>query len=424
MTEPSYQPAHGNPLTVPLWPQAAPPSAPAAPSPPAPPAPVTEAAPGPFAAAAPAPAAPAPAAPAHGAAAHGAAARRRGPGRFLAGLAAAAVIAVTSGAIGGYAVHRMDNNGTRVTTYTAAPVVDRSSLASVVAAVQRSVVSINTGTAEGSGVIISADGAILTNNHVVSSARGGTVQVTFDSGKTAKAGIVGTDPGSDLAVVKAQGVSGLTPATFGDSSKIQQGDTVLALGSPLGLEGSVTAGIVSALHRTISVGGEDQRTPFRSGGQSSSIGDAIQTDAAINPGNSGGPLVDLSGEVIGINTAIATSGQGEGNIGVGFAIPSNRAKQVADQLQRGEKVSHPVLGVQVADGDGGAVITEVVAGSPAEAAGLAKGDVVTRYGERTIRQADDLVAAVQAGKPGDKVVLVVNRNGSETQVTVTLGEAS
>src|SRR5262249_5094525 len=157
----------------------------------------------------------------------------------------------------------------------------------------------------------------------------------------AQATIVGTDPASDLAVIKAQGVSGRTPAKFGDSNNIQQGDTVLALGSPLGLDGSVTAGIVSALDRTISgAGGQSQPRH----GRPTSISHAIQTDAAINPGNSGGALVNLAGEVIGINTAIATSGQGEGNIGVGFAIPSNRAKQVADQLLKGQKVSHPFLG--------------------------------------------------------------------------------
>jgi putative serine protease PepD len=336
---------------------------------------------------------------------------------------AAAVLAVSSGVAGAFAMHQID--GGRVTTvnHAAAPVLDRSSLSGVIASVQPSVVSINTGTAEGSGVILSADGAILTNNHVVATARGNTVKVTFSSGKIAQATIVGTDPRSDLAVIKAAGVSGVTPAKFGDSDELKQGDTVIALGSPLGLEGSASEGIVSALHRTITVG--DNESPTQQSTGSGSISDAIQTDAAINPGNSGGALVNLAGEVIGINTAIATSGQGQGNIGVGFAIPSNGAKQVATQLANGQKVSHAYLGVRVGDADGstGAVIAGVVPGGPAAAAGLAPGDVVTKVDDKTITDADGLVAAIQRAKPGDKLALTVNRNGKQTAVTVTLGEA-
>jgi putative serine protease PepD len=351
-------------------------------------------------------------------------------------VAAIAVIALTvpAGLVGGLIAHRLDNDKTLAAPRPAAlPAVDRSSLADVVNKVEPSVVSIDTGNAEGSGVIISADGAILTNNHVVAtvagnsapdnsgtdaSATGNTVTVTFSTGKTAKATIVGTDPASDLAVIKAQGMSGLAAATFGNSDALQQGDTVLAIGSPLGLEGSVTAGIVSALHRTFRVGSES--------GQPTSISDAIQTDAAINPGNSGGPLIDLSGEVVGINSAIATAGQGNGNIGVGFAIPSNHAKQVATELLKGQKISHPFLGVQVGDAasGGGAVISGVVSGGPAAAAGLRQGDVITKAGDRDVHNSEDLVTAVQAGKPGDKLQLTVIRNGSQLQVTVTLGEAS
>jgi putative serine protease PepD len=267
--------------------------------------------------------------------------------------------------------------------------------------------------------VISADGAILTNNHVLEGARGNTVDVTLNNGKTFKATIVGTDPAGDLAVVKAQGASGLTAAKFGDSDAVQVGDTVLALGSPLGLQGSVTAGIVSALHRTIDEGGQQG-----GGGARRSLGDAIQTDAAINPGNSGGALVNLAGEVIGINTAIATSGQGAGNIGVGFAISSNKAKSTAEQLLKGGKVSHPYLGVQVGNGDGGALITDVVAGGPAEKAGLRKGDLVTKIGSRTVNDSKALVGAIQAGKSGDQLPITIVRNGAEQQVTVTLGESS
>jgi putative serine protease PepD len=216
-------------------------------------------------------------------------------------------------------------------------------------------------------------------------------------------------------VVKAQGVSNLPAAAFGNSDRLQQGDTVLAMGSPLGLDGSVTAGIVSALHRTFTAGAQ--------GADGETIPDAIQTDAAINPGNSGGPLVNLAGEVIGINTAIATSGQSEGNIGVGFAIPSNRAKEVSTALLKGEKVSHPYLGIGVADATGGgAVVSDVVSDSPAANAGLARGDVITKVGTKAIRSADDLIAAVQAAKPGEKLSVTINRNGSEKQVSVTVGE--
>ena len=300
---------------------------------------------------------------------------------------------------------------------------------------ENSVVSITTDTGEGSGVMLSADGYVLTNNHVVASATGNTVKVVFADGKTAQAQIIGTDPKTDLAVVKAQGVSNLTPAKFGDSDAMQVGDTVLALGSPLGLQGSVTAGIVSARDRTIQTGGEDQQQqpqnpfqqqqPQQQQQATSSISGLLQTDAPINPGNSGGALINTNGEVIGINTAIATSGQSSGNIGVGFAIPSNKAKDVASQLQQGQKVSHPYLGVSVTQSDNpGAVIGAVTPNSPAAQAGLQQGDVVTRFGDKVVNTSDDLVGAVQAGKVGDKVQLTFTRNGAEKTATVTLAETS
>jgi putative serine protease PepD len=240
---------------------------------------------------------------------------------------AALVLALCAGVTGGYLAHRLDAGAFGPTGLgaSATGVVERSALAGVAAAVQPSVVSIDAGSAEGSGVVLSTNGYVLTNNHVVSMARDRTVQLTFSGGRTATAGIVGTDATHDVAVVRANGVSGLSAATFGDSQKVQVGDTVLAIGSPLGLQGTVTAGIVSALHR-------DLRGAGRTNGSSFAITDAIQTDAAINPGNSGGALVDSGGRVVGINTAIATAGQGQGNIGVGFAIPSNAAKQIADRI--------------------------------------------------------------------------------------------
>jgi putative serine protease PepD len=302
-------------------------------------------------------------------------------------------------------------------------VIDRSSLASIAAGVLPSVVSISTGSGEGSGVVLTPDGYLLTNNHVVAAAR--SLTVTFSDGKTARASVVGTDPKTDLAVVKADGVSGLTAAKFGDSSSLRVGDTVLALGSPLGLEGSVTAGIVSATDRTIRTGGGGQNTPFDQPAPTGSIAGVIQTDAAINPGNSGGALVNTNGEVVGINTAIATAGNGNGNIGVGFAIPSNRAVQVKDQLIRGEKVSHPQLGVSVSTAEGGGALVGVVtSGSPAAQAGLQQGDVITKLGDRAINDSDDLISAIQASKVGDRVVITYQRGGAESTTTATLAEAS
>ncbi|MCO1598070.1 trypsin-like peptidase domain-containing protein [Micromonospora sp. RHAY321] len=331
-----------------------------------------------------------------------------------------------SGVAGGALALALDGDGGGITrTYSAAPVINGADLPKIAAAVQDSVVSIATDSGEGSGVVLSADGYVLTNNHVVASAAGDTVQVVFADGKTAGAKIIGTDPKTDLAVVKANGVSDLKPATFGDSDAMQVGDQVLALGSPLGLQGSVTSGILSARDRTIRAGEGQQQDPNQQGQAVSSISGLLQTDAPINPGNSGGALVNTRGEVIGVNTAIATSGQSTGNIGVGFAIPSNKAKDVAGKLQRGEKVSHPSLGVGVNEAEGGgALVASVTAGSPAEKAGLQRGDVVTRFGDKVVNDSDDLVGAVQAGKVGDRVEVHFKRNGVEKTATVTLAETS
>jgi len=338
---------------------------------------------------------------------------------------AGAAIALTAGGVGGfvgYALHPDDSplQSTTAASKNAAPVVDRSSLATIAASVQPTVVVVETGSGEGSGVIVSADGYIVTNNHVVESASGGTVKVTFNSGKQVSAKVVGTDPKTDLAVVKAD-VTGLTNASWGNSDDVQVGDTVLAIGSPLGLQGSVTAGIVSALHRTITVGG-DQQSPFDQGSARTTIGDAIQTDAPINPGNSGGALVNMKGEVVGINSAIATSGS-NGNIGVGFAISANRAKAVTDQIIKGGKVSHPYLGISVGNAqNGGAQVQSVEPGSPAAKAGLQVGDVVTKVNNRTIAGQEDLVGAIQSSTVGSQLTLTVVRDGSERTITAAVGE--
>ncbi|MGW5560672.1 trypsin-like peptidase domain-containing protein [Micromonospora sp. NPDC003944] len=350
------------------------------------------------------------------------------PGRIAkfagAGVAVFALM-LGSGVAGGALALALDGDGGGITrTYSAAPVINGADLPKIAASVQDSVVSITTDSGEGSGVVLSADGFVLTNNHVVASAAGDAVRVVFADGKTADAKIIGTDPKTDLAVVKANGVSDLKPATFGDSDAMQVGDQVLALGSPLGLQGSVTSGILSARDRTIRAGEGQPQDPNQQQRQTvSSISGLLQTDAPINPGNSGGALVNTRGEVIGVNTAIATSGQSTGNIGVGFAIPSNKAKDVAGKLQRGEKVSHPSLGVGVNPAEGGgALVASVTPGSPAEKAGLQRGDVVTRFGDEPVNDSDDLVGAVQAGKVGDRVEVQFKRNGVEKSATVTLAE--
>jgi putative serine protease PepD len=278
-----------------------------------------------------------------------------------------------------------------------------------------------TGQSTGSGVIMRDDGHILTNNHVVAiAADGGSVQIQLPDGSTRPAKVVGTDPTNDLAVVKLDDSSGVQAATFGDSADLKLGQPVLAMGAPLGLSGTVTLGIVSAVDRPVRTG---------DGNGVDAVIDAVQTDAAINPGNSGGPLVDMSGRVVGINSAIATvsgggapgSGQ-SGNIGVGFAIPANDAVKIAQQLIEKGKAEHATLGVKVQNRpDGpGAVLDVVDPNTPAEAGGLRNGDVVTKVGDRTVVDVDSLVAAIRDHDPGDKVEITYERAGKQAKTTVTL----
>jgi putative serine protease PepD len=269
------------------------------------------------------------------------------------------------------------------------------------------------GAGEGSGMVLSADGLLLTNNHVVeAAANGGRVVAVFQDGTSAPAQIVGRDPSSDLAVLRAQGVSGLTPITVGNSDTLRVGQQVVAFGAPLGLGGTVTTGIISALDRAVSVGQE-------SGASEATVLSAVQTDAAINPGNSGGPLVDMQGAVIGINSAIATTGAEGGSIGVGFAVPSNQAKRVAEELERTGRATRAVLGVALAAGgrtSNGATIGQVTPGGPAEQAGLRAGQVVTRVDDRLVTNGNELVAAIRDHAPGDRVTLMVDGQ----QIAVTL----
>ncbi|MEU7837486.1 trypsin-like peptidase domain-containing protein [Nonomuraea sp. NPDC049129] len=359
--------------------------------------------------------------------------------KTIAGLALAAM------AVGGGAAGAVAATAFQPTTVVSAPspvfkqASNQLTVAQVAQKVQPSVVMIQGQTGEGSGVVLSDDGLILTNNHVVVGAgQGGQMTVKFNDGKTAKASVVGTDPSTDLAVIRADGVSGLTKASLGDSDQLQVGDAVLAIGSPLGLDGSVTAGIVSALNRTVTVGGEqDQQQQLPPGwgqqrqqqpGQESgatTLGDAIQTDAAINPGNSGGALVNAAGQVIGINSAIATNGGSSGNIGVGFAIPVNTAKQVSDQLISGGKVTHAFLGVSVTDATGdvpGALIRQVTSGSPADKAGLKEGDLITKIGNTPVEGGDTVVGQVRGFKVGQQVQITYMRDGKSSNVSVTLEE--
>ncbi|MGW4099767.1 S1C family serine protease [Mycobacterium sp. NPDC004974] len=338
------------------------------------------------------------------------------------------------------------------------------------------------GREEGSGIVLSEDGLILTNNHVVAAAARGTgdqgpmaaeaspgdqapgfprglfpggrmpggqfpgdeqyspdgpsanssgrtsgamkATVTMSDGRTVPFSVVGTDPADDIAVVKAQNISGLTPITIGSSNDLKVGQNVVAVGSPLGLQGTVTTGIISALDRPVATG--DGQT-----GQQS-VMSAIQTDAAINPGNSGGALVDMNGDLIGVNSAIASLGGGQGSqgggqagsIGLGFAIPVDQAKRIADELVSTGTVQHASLGVQLSGTDtSGAAVAGVVNGGPAAAAGLPKGAVITKLDNKVIDGPDALVAAVRSKAPGDTVTLTYeDPSGASRTVDVTLGQ--
>ena len=281
----------------------------------------------------------------------------------------------------------------------------------------------------GSGIVLNTDGYVLTNNHVVAAAEGGgSVHVTLRDGTTVAATIVGHDTTDDLAVVKLSGARNLVAATFADSESLKVGQTVLAVGAPLGLSNTITQGIVSTLHRPVATG--------ESGASSQSVIDAVQTDAAINPGNSGGALVDLAGHVVGINSAIATtgsSGSGQsGSIGVGFAIPANDAVRVAKQLIASGHATHAQIGVSAGNAasttDGapglGATVRSVSAAGPAAAAGLKPGDLITQVDRRRVTDANSLIVAVRSHDPGSKATVTYVRDGRTVAVTVTLAGAT
>jgi putative serine protease PepD len=355
----------------------------------------------------------------------------------VAGLVAGALIGGGTGA--GVATLIGDDGASGTGTVSAQDVVitDPETATSATAAAAKAAPSVVTvyvssgsGSGSGSGVVLSADGYVLTNNHVVSldgASADAAVQVRTADGRLYDARVVGTDPSSDLAVLQLEDASGLTPATFADSEDVQVGDLAVAIGAPLGLSNTVTDGIISATDRAVATGSDQEQTVI----------DALQTDAAINPGNSGGALVDAAGEVIGINTAIATvatqvpgqEAQG-GNIGVGFAIPSNTATRIAQQIIDTGSATHALLGVsaRTAAEDGSAIGTgaEVVlvqAGSPAAEAGLEVGDVVTAVNDRAVTSSTELTAAVRSAEPGDEVTLTVRRGSDTRTIDVTLGSA-
>jgi putative serine protease PepD len=262
--------------------------------------------------------------------------------------------------------------------------------------------------AEGTGFVYDTKGDIITAAHVVDGAS--SIKVHFKDGKTVTASLVGKDDSTDTAVIKVNvDSSELHPLTVGSSASVQPGDEVVAIGSPFGLTETMTAGIISAVGRTITAP------------NNFSISGAIQTDAPINHGNSGGPLLNASGQVIGVNVQIDS--ESNGSEGVGFATPIDTVKGVADTLISGGKVQHAYLGIQVSDtsDNGGAKVNSVVSGSPADKAGLQAGDVITSIGSTQISTADDLTAAVNVYKPGDKAALKVNRNGTTKSISVTFG---
>ncbi|EGX56102.1 protease, partial [Streptomyces zinciresistens K42] len=371
-------------------------------------------------------------------------ARRRGPGRrgLLAG---ALLLAVVSGGAGGAAGAYLERNGGLDTVelpQAGAVPAGRAadSVAGIAARALPSVVTLRvSGRGEqgtGTGFVLDDRGNILTNNHVVRPAGdGGGITVTFDSGQTAEAEVVGRDSGYDLAVVRVKGVRGLRPLPLGNSENVRVGDPVVAIGAPFGLAGTVTSGIISAKERPITAGGE--------GGDRSDVSyvDALQTDAPINPGNSGGPLLDTAGRVVGINSAIRSGGGSgsdrdggqAGSIGLGFAIPVNQAKRVAEELIADGRATHPVIGVtldtdytgegaRVGTGSGGG--PAVIPGGPGDKAGIRAGDVITEVDGRPVRSGEELIVRTRAHRPGDRLALTLERGGERIGLSLTLGSSS
>ncbi|WP_316740323.1 trypsin-like peptidase domain-containing protein [Streptomyces sp. MK7] len=372
--------------------------------------------------------------------------RRRRVRRALVG--GAVVLALVSGGLGGLVGAYVERNGgvgavelPQAGKEPAGRAPD--SVAGIAARALPSVVTLHvTGSEEqgtGTGFVLDRLGHILTNNHVVEpAATGGAlgdISVTFSGGQTAKATIVGRDTGYDLAVVQVRGVRGLTPMPLGNSDNVQVGDPVVAIGAPFDLANTVTSGIISAKERPITAGGE------KGDGSDLSYVDALQTDAPINPGNSGGPLLDSRGRVIGINSAIRSADSGSdsqsgqaGSIGLGFAIPVNQAKRVAEELINKGRASHPVIGVTLDmsyTGDGAKVGTKgrdggspVTPGGPGAKAGIKAGDVITAVDGQDVHSGEELIVKTRAHRPGDRLELTIERGGAQRKVSLVLGSSN
>lgn len=358
--------------------------------------------------------------------------------------AGVAVIAGVAGGIAGAGINLAGNGGfgfntvIQPQTVTISDTDNTNSVTAVAAKALQSVVTIEvagaTGAGSGSGVIISEDGYIVTNNHVVSlggSESNPDLRVTLADGRLYSATIVGTDPIMDVAVIKID-ESGLVPAEWGDSSALVVGDESIAIGAPLGLENTVTDGVVSALNRSITISNEGDGFNFDlPNGQQSPLNQnlslpVIQTDASINPGNSGGALLNADGQFIGMNVAIASSGTSSGSIGVGFALPSNVVKRVAEDIIADGEARHGRIGatvsaVSASTGVVGALVRDVTADSPAAQSGLKVDDIVTRFNGIPIRNEIDLTAQVRALRPGEKVEMVVVRGSVSKTLSVTVG---
>lgn len=382
--------------------------------------------------------------------------RRRGGLRRVGELSAVAVLAAALASGGTVAATTLADGDQGTTTSASSqlpqssvvPVTDAQKSApdwqSVASAVGPSVVSITVksaqGEGQGSGVVMDDQGHVLTNNHVATGAgegSGSQITVTLSDGNTYAATIAGTDPSTDLAVLTiTDPPKELTPITFGASDSLAVGDPVMAIGNPLGLSGTVTTGVVSALDRPVSTSDSSSQDPFAQGQSQGEtvVTNAVQTSAAINPGNSGGALVDASGRLVGINSSIASTGSSSGgqsgSIGIGFAIPVDQARMIADQLITDGSAQHAFLGVTPSDGTAksgsatrsGAKIEQVSQGSGAAKAGLEVGDLVIAVGDAPVTSAESLVAHVREEAVGSTVKLTVIRDGKSTQVDVTLGE--
>ena len=338
----------------------------------------------------------------------------------------ALVVGVVGGAFGASSSGSLFGRSVNLVKTTSAVERPAGSVAEIAQRVLPSVVSIEAqtgrGGSTGSGFIIDSRGYILTNNHVIASSAmsGGDIRVRLSDGFSYDAKVIGRDSSYDLAVIKIVAPN-LKALQFGDSDEVAVGDSVIAIGSPLGLSGTVTLGIISAKDRAVTAGGDDAESAFIN---------ALQTDAAINPGNSGGPLVNSTGAVIGVNSAIASlgtsfSGQ-SGSIGLGFAIPINQARKTADQLIKTGKATYPVMGISVDmnySGDGAMIAktgVAIVPGGAAAKAGLKSGDIITEIDGRAITSSDELIVAIRSHNVGEKIEVTYKRNGVSKTVTLTL----